>query len=889
MFLFYHTQQNEKNFRFYKGKLFENALAKYLKKSGYSVEIRCKHNSLEYDLEGINDTTRQKIVGEAKAHEETIDGATVSSFVGKLIPLGLIQKEVFGLFLSTSSITAEAEDYLSKIGDLGIRVISGKMMYEMLIDTLGLPKEERLEEKIDAMGYHPLFYHLLLTDVGEYVVVVCGGKGTITASYFLVIDKNENIISDVNFLDNLLKFVKELSALNYIKATKDKVRVLNREIPFGISYGKTWTDYRLPAAPNFYIGRKELIEQILNFISEDSETDTHIIQIKSRSGVGKSSTLALLVEEFAKIGHNVEIHDVRDIKSILDVYSVVYRFTKADSMPQDFFEVEEYLKKLSNKPEISVFVVDQFESTFLRPEIFQAYETIASIISKLNKKIYFCLARKNDQITTYDNSLISLNRLNSISKNYELRDFSIDESKLLLENINKNSNKNISLEVLAYVLEFAQGFPWLLKRTMAHIIKLTSVTNISQKDLISTGLMLSDLFEEELEGLEELEKEYIVRISSKLPADFHELQRIFDEDPLLPKLLDKFTQMRLLRLSGSTYDTYNDVFKEYLVYKKLPEFRHQFLFRQAVNPIIKFFAKIVFKNRFTLEQLSKSMKTSQKTMGNYLKECRNLNLVKRDDDYWEVPINVKDIYGQGLLGEYVRRQVLANDLVSNFISLVTKKETNVLEIPQFLQEQFPFVEAVNSTWQLYANLFEMWIAATKLIYIEDEIIKYNSEYSESDIKELGNLQNVVYGKRNHGEIFLPSASWGYVEKCYITLKSGKIPSSGEEKKVYLDFKRIGIIDKIKKIQSFEDFEQYLKNNYLQTPEYNKIWDSAKKQKGIKQAVAVIAGNGISETTLEWRAKKIINWGKGLGLIPNKRYKYDKKDDGQILINLEYNQ
>lgn len=172
MFLFYHTQQNEKNYRYYKGKLFENALSKYLKKSGYSVEIRCKHNSLEYDLEGINDTTRQKIVGEAKAHEEAIDGATVSSFVGKLLPLGLIQKEVFGLFLSTSSITAEAEDYMSKIEGLGVRVISGKMMYENLIETLELPKEERLGKKINAMDYNPLFYHLLLTDIGEYVVVV---------------------------------------------------------------------------------------------------------------------------------------------------------------------------------------------------------------------------------------------------------------------------------------------------------------------------------------------------------------------------------------------------------------------------------------------------------------------------------------------------------------------------------------------------------------------------------------------------------------------------------------------------------------------------------------------------------------------------------------------
>jgi hypothetical protein len=151
--------------------------------------------------------------------------------------------------------------------------------------------------------------------------------------------------------------------------------------------------------------------------------------------------------------------------------------------------------------------------------------------------------------------------------------------------------------------------------------------NISQKQLISTGLMLDDLFEEELEGLEEIEKEYLVRISSRLPADFHQLQRYFDEDPLLPKMLDKFTQVRLLRLSGVTYDTYNDVFKEYLVYKKLPEFKHQYIYRQHPNSVIRFFEKIVNKNKFTIDQLSKSLNTSQKTLANYIKECRILNLI----------------------------------------------------------------------------------------------------------------------------------------------------------------------------------------------------------------------------------------------------------------------
>ena len=172
---------------------------------------------------------------------------------------------------------------------------------------------------------------------------------------------------------------------------------------------------------------------------------------------------------------------------------------------------------------------------------------------------------------------------------------------------------------------------------------------------------------------EEIEKEYLTKICSKLPADFHQLQVAFDEDTLLPKILDKLTQVRLLRLTGTTYDTYNDVFKEYLVYQKLPEFKHKHIFRLHPNSTMKFFVKVVNKNRFTISQLSKSLKTSEKSLANYIKECRILGLLRKEDDYWIVPKNIKDMYTQGHLGMHIRRQVLENELASEIVKSLNGK------------------------------------------------------------------------------------------------------------------------------------------------------------------------------------------------------------------------
>ncbi len=873
MFLFYDTvNQNDKNANYYKGILFEKLLAEYLSKNGYSVQIRSKHNSLEYDLDGADKTTNLNIVGEAKAYQDSISGQVLSAFAGKLMGLGLYDKKVHGLFLSTSPLTPEAKDYFDTIKQFGINCYSGEDLFFRIVESLNMPTKELVFNKTKELGYKPLFDFILTTNYGYYKLVIATNEDAMIPSCYLVFDNNLNLINDK---DTLKKFenIKELRTLNYV-CGKEKSTIASREIQKGLIIGKDWTDYRLPAAPEFFIGRKKLISQIMDYVTTN-QLETRIIQIKSRSGVGKSSIFALLSEELRKQGCNVELHDARDIKSTVDIFSVVGRFTDYKTLPQNFLEVENQLKEMIVPDKTYVFMVDQFESTFLQPDIFTSYETLAKIICSLNKNIYFCLARKNDQLTTYDDSLISLNQLNSLSKNYELSDFSKEEAKELLDRINENSSKTISKDVLSYVLEFAQGFPWLLKRTMFHIIKLT--TNISQKQLIDTGLMLDDLFNEELDGLEEIEKEYLAKICAKLPADFHQLQISFEEDGLLPKMLDKFTQVRLLRLTGTTYDTYNDVFKEYLVYQKLPEFKHKHIFRQHPNSTMQFFAKIVNKNKFTLAQLSKNLNTSEKSLANYIKECRNLGLIKKDDDYWVILKNIKDMYTQGHLGMHIRRQVFNNELVSIVVKQLNIRSLSYTELTKIIKTNSPYVEASDATWNLYSNALIAWLIATKIAKRDknSNIIIENND--KVDLGEaLGNMINSSYGKRgrsNSRGIFLPSTSWKYYESLFEKLKSKDTIFVGEEKKAYTDLKNCNIINSIENCKSVDEFKKMMIQDYLTTDEYNKIWASAKENNNIMTSVAELIKSEMTPSTLGWRTKRIINCGKALSLIDNKRYNH----------------
>jgi hypothetical protein len=875
MFLFYDCDnQNEKNANYYKGVLFEKLLSDYLLKNGYSVQIRIKQNSLEYDLDGTDKTTKLKIIGEAKAYQESISGQILTAFVGKLLGMGLYDKKIHGLFLSTSPLTPEAKDYFNNIKDFGITCYSGEELFDRIIESFNMPTKEQVYRKTKELGYNPLFDFILTTNYGHRKLVIASEANAMTPSCYLVFTENLTLVNDNTFLSNI-NSIKELRELNFVyDKYKSDSSLKYREIQKGLILGKDWTDYRLPAAPEFFIGRKNLIEQITSYVTT-YHSEPRVIQIKSRSGVGKSSILALLSERLKENGYSVELHDARDIKSSVDIFSVIGRFLGITTLPQSFSEVEEKLNELQKTNKTYVFMVDQFESTFFQPDIFTSYETMAKIVCSINRNIFFCLARKNDQLTTYDDSLISLNQLNSLSKNYELGDFTKEEAKELLDKINENNLRKISKDVLSYVLEFAQGFPWLLKRTMFHIIKLTS--NISQKQLIDTGLMLDDLFDEELDGLEEIEKEYLAKICAKLPADFNQLQMIFDEDALLPKVLDKFTQVRLLRLSGSTYDTYNDVFKEYLVFQKLPEFKHRHIFKQYPNATMSFFAKIVNKNKFTLFQLSKSMKTSEKSLANYIKECRNLGLLKKENDYWVTPKNVKDMYLQGHLGLYIRRQVFNNELVSTMVKMLNVKNLHFEDVAQLIKANSPYVDAADVTWTLYSKILLTWLLATKIVKQDIQSNDISIESSIENLGEvLGNMITSTYGKRGrvkNREIFLPSTSWKYYEMLFLKLKNGENKYSGELKKAYTDLNNCNIISNLENCKTIKDFREMMVQDYFSTDEYNKIWQTAKINSNIFVPVAEMIKSEMSSSTIGWRCKKIINCGKELSLIENKRYSY----------------
>lgn len=880
MFLFYHSSQDAKNENYHKGVLFEGLLKDYLEKVGYVVELRKKNSSLEYDLEGTARATGQKVLGEAKAHSKNMSGAILSSFVGKILPLGLLTKEVHGLFLSISPLTPEAEDYFSQVEKMGLTVKTGQKLYYEVSEALNLPTDTSLKKTMNDLGYDVVVPNILKTDTGIFKLLILKMKNSGTPSAFAVFNSCGELISDRPFCEALRNSLTELAGFEFIEtkqyaSNSDGKHV--REILKGLSVGTDWADYRLPAGPNVFVGRHDFVSKISTHIN--SYNIPHVIQIKSRSGVGKSSVISFLEQKFSGSGDVTELHDSRDVKTFYDVFSLVARFTGKATIPTNYNEVDQYLielnKSLNGKK--AIFFVDQFESTFLNPDIYECYEYIANAVTRIGGSLYVIFARKNDQLTTYDDTKVSLNRLNSISKNYTLPDFEKDESILLLNKINENNNSILGREILPYIIEFAQGFPWLLKRTIAHVLKLTTQGD-SQRDLINAGLKLHDLFEEELEGLDEIEKDYLTKIAAKLPADFKELQVHFDEDPILIKVLDKLTASRLVRLSGSTYDTYNDVFKEYLVYEKLPEFRPLTIYRMYPSTLLSQFHKLVSLNRIDIATMSQELDVSEGYAFNTVKECRNLDILessKSSKGCWEIPTNVKDIYSQGLLAGYLRRKIMDNVLVETIVSgLMAGEKISESDIPDMFSRLYPYIDASEKTWGQYSTVLKSWLLSLKIIEIDTNGDLNLTGTNHADVsRELGNLKQISSYRAGNKGLFFPVTSYSMMIQVTEELLKGNEIEGKEQTKAKLDLRNAGVlVGNQLAVSNTKELEEAL-TAQLQDPGYKDLWDAINNAQPCLDIFTKIVGEGLKESTVRWRITKVTSLAKKLNLIPNKRFKY----------------
>lgn len=880
MIYFYSTEQGTTNASFYRGLLFEELLRSYLRGSGFEVDVqRRKSSSLEYDLHGRHRVDDRPLIGEAKAHTETIGGKEVSAFVGKALPFLVQSPPYSAIFLSISSLSPEAEDYLRNLHaatQFRLSVKCGAELEAHIREVLRLPTIDQAEKATKELVPVASTQSIIHTNRGTFIAVVGAGQEGAFDDRFGLVGASGSAVSDQNLLQLLrtnLPALQELEAV-WEKARPTDTGIPAREIPSGLITAVDWLDYRRPAGSAHFIGRTSEIQRAGELVGEHGSG--LVLEIKARSGVGKSSLLSVLANQWATAGHKVELHDARDVQSREDVLKIIQRFVGPGERLASFEDANEAFGRMSGKlsGKHAVFMVDQFESTFLSPEVFTAYEYVALCIARASWPVSMLFSRKDDLLTTHDDMLVSLDRLRGVAESISLEDFSQAEAQTLIQSASAGVSIKISPKVLTQVLEFAQGFPWLLKQTLAHVFAI-SAAGTSQTELLSSGLHLSDLFEEELSELDEHERGYLTRVAAVLPATYQALARRFDDDPFLRPMLEKLTHRKLLRFSAGTYDTYNDVFKDFLLYERMPEQGQSELFRIGLVSVMQSFRAIGGGKRLEPAELARAWDKSLTGVYNVLRDMRLAGLVVRSASGWEIPAVVRQYEHQGRLGEFVRQSVLRNRIAAAFIVELEKVgKVSRWDAAYWLRDRFPFMSVRDEVWHQYATTLSDWLARLNLAEVSSDFVSPWRGNADA-AKDLGNLAVSGRGARPKTAVFVPSTNWVTVCSVWKMIAEG----SGDgmdlrrgEHAARQDLLKLEAVTEEagKRFRVREDFSQFEARVkvLLESEPYASFWTHVMHGDGFEIAARSLASmDDLAPGTRDWLCKKLSNWGRQFGLLP----------------------
>jgi hypothetical protein len=392
--------------------------------------------------------------------------------------------------------------------------------------------------------------------------------------------------------------------------------------------------------------------------------------------------------------------------------------------------------------------------------------------------------------------------------------------------------------------------------------------------MLSRGLHLSDLFEEELSELDEQERGYLTRIAAVLPSTYQALARRFDDDPFLRPILEKLTHRKLLRFSAGSYDTYNDVFKDFLLYERMPEQGQSELLRLGLVSVMRAFRSLKGLNHIDPQEVSKSWDKSITGTYNLLREMRLAGLVIKSPTGWEVPEVVRQYEHQGRLGEFVRQSLLKNRLVhSILVELEKSGPLTRSQIASWLQTRFPFISAGERVWYQYATTLSDWLARLNLAELSGE--RLGPWRGSADVaRDLGNLAQSGRGFRPKKAHFLPGASWSTILSAWNLIESGKghgqdhrrgfIAARHDLLKIGAITEEAGKMFRLKRTfaQMRGDVDLLLKGE-----PYTEFWRRINSGQSLPDAAkGLFQIESLAPGTKAWLLRRLANWGRHFGHV-----------------------
>lgn len=707
-----------------KGDFFENLMRDVFESQRYKIKQRVNFTGMEIDLIADHLDRNETAYIECKAREQ-LESNEIKTFAFNVNH----HKANFGYFLSTTEYSHQVAGLIAGMkSDLrysNLYFWGPDKIIELFessrkikpISVIMKDNENQITKAILTYTAFGVFYVLILSE------------GSLPTHYFIYNAFNSEDSLTEKDIDAIKQSIPEIKDLMPYKPMQISSDVSFSETVAEIQESEDWADYR-PASSRHFVGRIDLRNDLFKFIKlvNQNQTSRRIFYIDGKSGWGKSSLINDLKGRCAnkrnRSRYFVLAIDTRSAntgnfvalafkKLIESAYSNGFieknLFNKPGvSIPSSYDilasdSVKQLLGTLEKEGKTLVIVFDQFEDVFRKVDLFKAFHKFLLDVNDARTGLVVGFSWKSEISIPISHEAYSLwQQSKNIANCISLREFNPSETNGVIKQLEKAVEKTIDIDLKRKLIENSQGFPWLIKKLSIHAYKQIKL-GMTVEELVDQDLNCEALFESDLQISPEEAKALKFIAQRSYDGNFFDATEIDEtiSNDILTELVDK----RLVVKSGTKYNVYWDIFRDYIVTNKVPPIGESYLLRQYVKVCIGVF-KMFDENKVTLEELGlKYSKGNIRTLDNILRELRNVGLIKKDGDYFL--ICRQDIKDDKSLKEYLKTKLYRH---TAYIRLrdSEQKSIDLKEIVSTFRQIFKLSFA-EKTWDTYGNYFVSWL------------------------------------------------------------------------------------------------------------------------------------------------------------------------------------
>lgn len=709
-----------------KGDLLEKLSKKLLEAQGYSVIEEIRIIGAELDLLCKHKVNGKEIYVECKAQKDNIPAPILRQL------WGTVDSEDYseGWLITTSDFTKDAkgfsEKWKLKPKDKSCRLsfYTPDKIIESLIDSsiILTPPVSNAEDFITNKEFLGEWL-LLVSPFGIYWCVYTL-KGGAPDGILVYNATNNRMIDDEETLQNLNSLDSTISSYNLFTvndslSSKELEKKNSLPVAVPVQIGESWNDYR-PARPEDFVGRDEMQKNILNFINLPKDNNgSRVFAITGNSGLGKSSLIAKLRarsrNKHYKKRFFIYAVDIRAAKSPSYIISSLLTCIKeaqannfGDTMditltnpstPLSSPSIISYLDSLDIKKQVICLIFDQFEELYSKPELFEVFNAAKSLmleIAGIKRNITLGFAWKTDSTTQQDHPAYHMwHELADHRKEYRLEVFNNGEINKSITTFEKEINQKLTADTRHQILHSSQGFPWLLKKLCINLYD--SIIKGEGSDSSLNDLDVGRLFESDTEKLTPNERTCLNLIAHNAPADWSEIIEISGVSTL-----NSLVHKRLVIRSGDRLNIYWDIFKDFLLTKKIPIIPFNYIPTSDPSTLINISKKLVYETFKESKTLAQESSLNEKTIWNVGADLVMFGLAERDGVKFKLHQNIP-IYNQEEALCIIRKKIGKHSLKISLYKKYAGKTITSEQIKSTLIECLPSAKYGEKTWRTYSN------------------------------------------------------------------------------------------------------------------------------------------------------------------------------------------